>query len=733
MTNSQLFSGSAVQLTSTVQEGLQILELTLDLKNESVNKLNQLTLSELKEAVSLVSNQTADGLIVKSAKDVFVVGADITEFLGLFKKPQAELKSWLMSVHDSMNALEDLSFPSVVLINGYALGGGFELALSCDFRLALDSAKIGLPEVKLGLYPGWGGCVRLPRLIGPDNAIEWITSGKEFRAADALKMGAIDGVVSDHKALQSAALAIFADIKNQKRDYKQKRALKVSPVNWSAPIEAMMTFEISKGFVASMSGPHYPAPLGAIDAIQKTAHLDRAQAQSIEADGFVALTQTQVAESLVRVFLSDQAVKKSSKKRSVPIDATSACTVLGAGIMGGGVAYQGASCGVPFVMKDIQQKALDLGMEEASKLILSAVEKGKLKPDQGLKTLSLIRPTLNLEDIKGSQMVIEAVVENEKVKQSVLAEVESLIGENAVLASNTSTISIDTLAKNLKRPENFCGMHFFNPVHRMPLVEIIRGSKTSEETIGKTVALALKLKKTPIVVRDCPGFLVNRVLFPYFAGFLSLLQQGVSFLEIDRAMEKWGWPMGPAYLLDVVGLDTAVHASHVMAAGFPSRMGAFAANPKSKNPLEILLEAKRLGQKSKSGFYKYEIDKKGKLKKTVDPAVFELLGMTDAKSSSAQTVEDSEIVDRMMLPMAFEAVHCLDEKISERVHEVDLALLYGLGFPPHVGGIFQWIDRNLLSDESKKRADARASELGALYKMPESLMKRSQPYYGDRV
>jgi 3-hydroxyacyl-CoA dehydrogenase/enoyl-CoA hydratase/3-hydroxybutyryl-CoA epimerase/enoyl-CoA isomerase len=280
--------------------------------------------------------------------------------------------------------------------------------------------------------------------------------------------------------------------------------------------------------------------------------------------------------------------------------------------------------------------------------------------------------------------VVEAVVENEKVKKAVLAEVEGIVPAETVLASNTSTISITKLAEGLKRPENFCGMHFFNPVHRMPLVEIIRGAKTSEKTIARGVNYALQMGKTPIVVNDCAGFLVNRILFPYFKGFVHLLEDGVDFQKIDKVMEKFGWPMGPAYLLDVVGIDTGVHASKIMADAFPDRMSY-----STKTILEVMYENKRFGQKNNLGFYEYEMDKKGKPVKKVNPAVYELI-----KPVVKRTVEvsDEDIIMRMMIPMITEASRCLEDKIVDTATEVDMGLLLGLGFPPFRAGALKYAD-----------------------------------------
>ncbi len=320
-------------------------------------------------------------------------------------------------------------------------------------------------------------------------------------------------------------------------------------------------------------------------------------------------------------------------------------------------------------------------------------------------------------------VVVEAVVENPKVKKAVLAETEAKVRPDTVLASNTSTIPISELASVLQRPENFCGMHFFNPVHRMPLVEVIRGEKTSDKTIATVVAWASKMGKTPIVVNDCPGFFVNRVLFPYFAGFSQLLRDGADFRKVDKVMEKqFGWPMGPAYLLDVVGIDTAHHAQAVMAAGFPQRM-----QKDYRDAIDALFDASRFGQKNGLGFWRYKEDSKGKPKKEEDAAVDSLLADV---SQPKRDFSDEEIIARMMIPMVNEVVRCLEEGIIASPAEADMALVYGLGFPPFHGGAFRWLD----TIGSAKYLDMaqQYQHLGPLYEVPAGLRdkaRHNEAYY----
>ena len=306
-----------------------------------------------------------------------------------------------------------------------------------------------------------------------------------------------------------------------------------------------------------------------------------------------------------------------------------------------------------------------------------------MKPAKMASVLNAITPTLSYDNVKDVDVVVEAVVENPKVKGIVLAEVEGIVSEDAIVTSNTSTISIDLLAESVKRKDKFCGMHFFNPVHKMPLVEVIRGKETSDETVAAVVAYAAKMGKSPIVVNDCPGFYVNRVLFPYFAGFSHLVKEGADFTAVDKVMEKqYGWPMGPAYLLDVVGIDTADHCTGVMSAGFPTRMQKIEGDPVSK-----MYGADRLGQKNGKGFYDYGTDKRGKPTKVPSEVAYELIGNSEHKEFSAD-----EIITRLMIPMVNEVVRCLEEGIVDTAAEADMGLIYGLGFPPFRGGPIRYLE-----------------------------------------
>ncbi|HHX8491346.1 fatty acid oxidation complex subunit alpha FadB [Vibrio diabolicus] len=704
-----------------IQNG--IAELTF-CSPKSVNKLDLATLESLDKALdALIAHQGLKGLLLTSDKDAFIVGADITEFLGLFAKTDAELDQWLQFANSIFNKLEDLPVPTISVIKGHALGGGCECVLATDMRIGDKTTSIGLPETKLGIMPGFGGCVRLPRVIGADSAMEIITQGKACRADEALKIGLLDAVV-ETDALYESALQTLNSAINEKLDWQARRAQKTSPLTLSK-LESMMSFTMAKGLVAQKAGPHYPAPMTAVITIEEGARFARNEALDIERKHFVKLAKSEEAKSLVGLFLNDQYIKGIAKKaaKSASKD-TQRAAVLGAGIMGGGIAYQSALKGVPVLMKDIAQASLDLGMTEASKLLNKRLSRGRIDGFKMAGILASITPSLHYAGIENSDVIVEAVVENPKVKAAVLSEVESHVGDDTVITSNTSTIPINLLAKSLKRPENFCGMHFFNPVHRMPLVEIIRGEHTSDETINRVVAYAAKMGKSPIVVNDCPGFFVNRVLFPYFGGFSMLLRDGADFTKIDKVMErKFGWPMGPAYLLDVVGIDTAHHAQAVMAEGFPERMGK-----QGRDAIDALFEADKYGQKNGNGFYSYTIDKKGKPKKTFSEEILPVLADVCADK---QDFDDETIIQRMMIPMINEVVLCLQEGIIATPQEADMALVYGLGFPPFRGGVFRYLDSVGIA-EYVEMAKQHA-ELGAMYQVPQMLIDmaaKGESFYG---
>ncbi|NQY86311.1 MAG: fatty acid oxidation complex subunit alpha FadB [Colwellia sp.] len=703
-----------------------IVELKFDAQG-SVNKFDQATFEEYRAVVAAINNcSEAKGVMVTSGKSTFIVGADITEFLDTFKEPEEVLIPWVKKSSDVFDSFEDIQLPTIAAINGVALGGGCEMTLVCDYRVADTSVSIGLPETKLGLMPGFGGTVRLPRIIGADNAIEWMSTGKAYRADAALAVGLLDAVVAPEK-LQQAAISMLKLAIAGKLDWREKRQEKLVRLTLSK-IESVMTFNTCKGMIAAKAGKHYPAPMVMVNTIEAAATLDRAGAMALENAGFAKLAKTDAATAQIGLFMADQVIKGKAKKAAKQATkVVNKAAVLGAGIMGGGIAYQSAYKGTPIIMKDINDQALDLGLTTAAGILTKQVSRGRMNAKKMADVLNNITPSLSYDSVKDVDIVVEAVVENPKVKGMVLAEVEGVISEDAILTSNTSTISIDLLAKSIKRPENFCGMHFFNPVNKMPLVEVIRGKDTSDETVAAVVAYAAKMGKSPIVVNDCPGFYVNRVLFPYFAGFSQLVLEGADFVAIDKVMERqFGWPMGPAFLLDVVGVDTADHCTGVMSAGFPTRMKKL-----ENDPVSTLYAEKRFGQKNGKGFYDHMKDKRGRPMKVAAQTAYDLFA---ANCSDKKDFASEEIIARLMVPMVNEVVRCLEEGVIASAAEADMGLIYGLGFPPFRGGAIRYLE-TLGLDNFITMADKYA-HLGEIYQVTDGLRemaKSGKSYFTTNV
>ena len=705
-----MFEGKTLSLTTLDND---YAEIKFDSQSGSVNKFNAETLAELRQAMDILKQQQGiKGLLLSSGKSVFVVGADITEFKGMFSASKEQFVEAAYVVNALFSEIEDLPYPSVAAINGFALGGGFEVCLACDCRVISSKAAVGLPETGLGIIPGWGGTVRLPRLIGYTDAVQWIVSGQQQKPAAAQQAGAVD-VIAEPEDLRTESLKVLQEMVDGTRDYEARRLQKTSPLTLSdAELEAAASNY--RAAVVGKLGSHYPAQLKAIDLVAGAASLGRDEAVRRENVAFYEISQTAQARALVGLFLNEQYVVKLAKNRAVahkpePIKTAG---VIGAGIMGGGIAYQNAIRGYSVVMKDIAQPALDLGIDEATKLLSKSVSRGKLTEDKAQQLLSSISPTLVDSDINGCEILVEAVVELEVVKMQVLAAAEALLPTTSIMTSNTSTISINRLAEPLQRPENFCGMHFFNPVHAMPLVEIIRGEHTSDATVAAVCTYALGLGKKPIVVNDCPGFLVNRVLFAMLFGLEIMISEGADFQQIDKVMEGWGLPMGPAYLMDVIGIDTINHCYPVMMDGLPQRFKKTA----DVWPTEAVCNAKRLGQKNGLGYYRYELNEKGKPAKVVDP---EVIAMLESLYGAAKQLEADEIIDRLMVAMAMEMIHCLEEGVVASPAEADMALIYGVGFPPFHGGICRWMDEIGLQ-EICDRGD-RYLSISELYRPTEKL------------
>lgn len=681
-----LFEGSTIKVFPPDEAG--IVELRFERDKESVNKLDRLAFEELARAVELIAGtRGVKGLLITSAKEAFIVGADIFEFTAVFARPEAEVAGFVAGNSAVMTALADLPVPSVAAINGLALGGGLELALAADYRVMASTAAIGFPEIHLGLFPGYGGTVRLPRLIGLAASADWIITGAQQKADAALTAGAVDAVAT-LDGLKIAALSTLRLAIGGQSDWRGRRQELAKGLSLTEEEVARLLAEAEAKSTKAL--PHLPAAHAAVELLGKAARLDRNAAMALEAETFGKIGKTQAASSLVTIFINEQALKKTSRALSKSAAPVRKAAVIGAGVMGGGIAYQSASRGTPILMKDIASAALDVGMAEARKLLGKQVETGRLRPDQAEAVAGMITPSLAYDTIGEADVVIEAVVEDLSIKQKVFAEIEDLSRADAILASNTSSLRIGDLARTLRRAENFAGLHFFNPVPRMPLVEVVRGPQTSDATIATLVGFASALGKTPVVVRDCPGFVVNRVLTPYLVAFLRLVHDGVDFTRVDEVMEGFGWPMGPAYLCDVIGMDISHHVVTIVSAGYAPRMAAG-----FETAIDVLLRENRLGQKNGRGFYRYENDPKGRPRKAIDPETEAILA--SVRPHGPSDVAEADIIERMMVPMILEAARCVEDGVVASPGEADMCLVLGLGLPRYLGGALKYADHLGLS------------------------------------
>ncbi|SEL22865.1 3-hydroxyacyl-CoA dehydrogenase / enoyl-CoA hydratase / 3-hydroxybutyryl-CoA epimerase / enoyl-CoA isomerase [Roseateles sp. YR242] len=681
-----MFEGQNLRLTRLPGEA-GLVELCFDRQGDVINKLDERTVAEFRRAVAWLGTEAAAlqaplrGVLVTSAKDGFIVGADITEFSRMFEQPAHAIAEDVFAKNQIFNAFEDLPLPSVVAINGFALGGGLELALAGALRVMSTSAQIGLPEVKLGLFPGFGGTVRLSRVAGPKVAVDWVAGGRNQRADAALAAGVVDELAAPEQ-LREAALALLRRAAAGDTRWQAAQQAKRASV---PPDEGLREwFEQALRSLEKTRQQHQPAAWTAVDMMSRAASQLRDGALRLEAEAFAAITQTQAAHGLVQVFLNEQAVKKRARTQRL-VKPVKQLAVLGAGIMGGGIAYTAALRGTPVRLKDIAPQALDAGLAEAAKLLNRQVAQGRLTQDRAAAVLATIGTQADDQGFGEVDLVIEAIVERLDVKQQVLGALENSVREDTVIASNTSSLRLSDIGAHLRHPERFVGMHFFNPVPVMPLVEVIRGARTSEQAVATAVAQVLAMGKTPIVVRDGPGFLVNRIISPYVLAFSRLVAEGGDFIEIDRVMEAFGWPMGPAWLQDVVGMDVGAHVGEVIAAGYPQRMQAVAGDP-----IRAMVAAGRYGQKNGRGFYRYTRDEAGKPQKSVDPEARALVATLQADGPVA--LDADTIIERLMLPMIVEAAHALEDGVVATAAELDMALLLGLGFPAHAGGVLKYAD-----------------------------------------
>ncbi len=685
--------------------------LTLDVPDQKVNTFSQPVLEELAELVAGFEKKTdMRGLLFQSGKGAqgqFIAGADLKELAGMATATPEQAAKGIAAGHEIFDRISNLPFPTVALIDGQCMGGGTEITLAMDYRLASDGPKtqIGLPEVKVGLFPGWGGTQRLPRLIGIQHAINMICTGEPVDAAKAAAIGLVfDAVKSEDLVSEGCQLIEYA----QKSGHWKSERQRLRQALGLSGDQMMFDFSIAQGYIYSTTKGQYPAPMAALQAMQEGINVSLAEGLKIEQKLFLGVIGTPVAANLINVFFMNNHLTRDpgvDDPKVKPRD-LERVGVLGTGQMGAGIAAAHARSGYPTVMVDVDDNRLADGMRQATKVVTKRIEIGRATQEDLVAMLSRLSTSTSHQVFSDRDVVIEAVTENEKLKTSLYKQLAGVLKKDAILASNTSTISITRMAESAPDPTRFVGMHFFFPVDRMQLVEVIRGKKTSDETVATIVQLAKKIRKTPIVVNDCPGFLVNRVLLPYMVEAVVLVMEGASIDQVDKAAERFGMPVGPMALHDMVGIDTSFYAGQVLAAGYPDR----AVNVPI---MEALVKAGRLGKKSGAGFRKYEGEKG---RPVADPEIEPLL---DKYRTDRRSFQSQELTDRLFLPMLIEAVRVLEDGIVRQPAHVDMGLIYGVGFPPFKGGILRWCD-TLGADKVVKTAEKYA-KLGVRFQTPQML------------
>ncbi len=661
-----------------------------DLPGEKINKLTGGVLLRLLQVIEELAQSKYRAVVFISKKpNIFIAGADIEEIKALKTKEEgAEAAAFGQSI---FTLLEALPMPTIAAVHGACMGGGCELILACDYRIATDdpSTKIGLPEVNLGVFPGFGGTQRLPRLIGLQQSLDIILAGKSVNGSKAYKIGLIDLCVP--KELLHEQVVKFtkdAVVKGKRRKFFKPKGL--VNVILEGPAKAVI-FSKAKQALMAKTGGHYPSPLKALEVIKKTYGGNFVKGMKIESDGFGEMAATVVSKNLISLYFMTEAVKKQTGlpgNKKIDLSPIEHVGVLGAGTMGGGIAQLAADKNMMVRVKDVNLDAIAKGIKTAADLFSKDVKRKKINKFEYQRKMDHISGGVDFAGFKTLDVVIEAIVEDINVKKKVLAEVAGQCKDDVIIASNTSSLSINEISSALPKPENFVGMHFFNPVAKMPLIEVIRGEKTSDKAAATIFALSKRMGKTPIVVKECPGFLVNRLLMPYLNEACYVFSEGESIENIDKALLNFGMPMGPMHLIDEVGIDVAEKVAKIL-------FKAFGVRAEPSPVMHKVVDAKKFGKKNGSGFYLY--DATGKMLH-VDPKIYEITGVTKTPGK----FNPDEMVKRVLFPMINEAAMCMQEKIVERPDDVDLGMIMGTGFPPFRGGLLKWADSlgvNAIVDE----------------------------------
>ena len=658
--------------------------LVMDHPDRKVNVLDVAAIESLEAALGELGAEIARaprGIVLRSGKSgSFIAGADV-DAIGAMTEP-SEVRAVVERAHAAFQRLASLTVPTVAAIDGVCLGGGTELALACDSRVAAEESRtqIGLPEILLGIIPGFGGTTRLPRLVGLTAALDLILTGRALDARRAAKAGLVSRAVPAAWLVEAAhrRLGDLAKRPAHRRRDAYRPATPGARILDGTPFGRGFVLDRAAAMTRARTGGHYPAPNAALRVLRHG--LDRPVHESLklEADEVPALVVGPVCKNLVRIFQLSERAKKAVVVPGMDgkPEPVRSLALLGTGVMGAGIAELASRNGVSVRMRDLKPEALTKALQTVRSLIDERGKRRRASSRERDGQMALVYPTLELDGLGRADLAIEAVVEDLEIKRRVFAELEVRMRPDALLATNTSSLSVDAIAAGLQRPERFCGFHFFNPVHRMPLVEVVRGARTSDDALVRAVGFARALGKTPVVVRDAPGFVVNRLLMPYLREAMYLLEEGYALRDVDGAMRRFGMPMGPFEVLDEVGLDVAQKVAAVLTAAFPDRMSPAPA-------LDRLVAAGRLGRKSGAGFYRHAGGRRAP-----EPRLAELLGLRRQPRAGNPAM----LGERMALAMVNEGALALDDGVVDSADAIDVAMIFGAGFPPFRGGPMRWAD-----------------------------------------
>ncbi len=674
-------------------------------------------MEELNEQLQFIAESPQlKGLALASAKNsIFVAGADLHAVADATAGELAELIDLGQSV---FNRLEALRIPKVAAIHGACLGGGLEMCLACDYRVASNdrATRIGLPETQLGILPAWGGSTRLPRLIGLPRALDIILAGKTLAAKPALKCGLVDDLVPRERLVEFACRKILASGLQRPR---RPRGWKLWVTN-NRLVAAVLSLLVESRLLKKTRG-HYPALFKALEVASKGISRPVADSLALERKAIVELARTRECHNLVRIFFMQEHAKKRSyaaPEAGAAVKPMARTAVIGAGVMGAGIAQWLSSRGLPVILRDINAEQVARGMASVAQLYQAGVKRHRFTKIEARAGLDRIFPSAAEVPLHNVDLVIEAAVEKMDLKRKIFQRLGELAGPDTVLATNTSALSVSEIGAGTKSPERVVGVHFFNPVHRMQLVEVVVGRQTRAEVVQRALRFVQQIGKLPVVVKDSPGFLVNRILMPYLIEAGHLFEAGARVEEIDEAMLEFGMPMGPLRLIDEVGVDVAHHVAEELEAGFGGRLHA-------PRVLEQMLQAGLLGRKNERGFYLYN---------TKHPEANSALSLFQEKEW-ARPLGRENLQQRMVLLMLNEAARCLEEEIVTDPSEVDFAMIMGTGFAPFRGGPLRHGDS--LGAEKVVGEMKRLADSGAAYFEPcallQSMAREGRKFYPEKV